>query len=126
MLGAKWPSSDFYVELRDGTDTMFFIVQVKSTSQPIDRHGFLPAQASLKKLRELNKYCCPTYVAAVDVNTEEVYMVAVNGTISSPISKFSTTFKLDSANRKKLYKDVETFWKGSGMKAYKNSFTHSI
>ncbi|RYU91344.1 DUF4365 domain-containing protein [Mucilaginibacter terrigena] len=126
MLGEKWPSSDFYVELRDGTDTMFFIVQVKSTIQGVDKYGFLPAQATLPKLRELNKYCCPTYVAAVDINKEEVYMVAVNGTVSARISKFPTTFKLDAANRQKLYKDVETFWKGSGIKAYKNSFTHSI
>jgi len=126
MLGEKWPASDFYVELRDGTDTMFFIVQVKSTTQGIDRNGFLPAHVTLTKLQELNRYCCPTYVAAVDVGKERVYMTAVNGTITSAITKFPTSFLLNSANRIKLYKDVETFWKGSGISMYKQTFKHSI
>lgn len=126
MLGEKWPASDFYVELRGQGEKMHFIVQVKSTEQPIDANNFLPITATLLKLQELNKYHCPTYLAAVNVKTDIVYMVAVNGNISQAIGKMPTTFELNTANRQKLYKDVELFWNGSGMKTYKHNFNHTI
>ena len=125
-LGEKWPSSDFYVELVGLKEHFFFIVQVKSTTQGFDKKGNLKVKASKKKLQELNAYYCPTYLAGVDIDTEEVFLIAINKHKRKDISKLPTKFKLDNANRKLLYDDVKEFWVNTDIKAYKNAFKHGI
>lgn len=125
-LGEKWPSSDFYVELIGLKENIYFIVQVKSTTQGLDGGNNLKVQATAKKLRELNNYYCPTYLAGVDVNTREVYLIPINKSKKKNLTKLSTSFILNEKNRKLLYKDVKNFWVNSGIKTYKKSFNHII
>ncbi|HEY0667629.1 MAG TPA: DUF4365 domain-containing protein [Sphingobacteriaceae bacterium] len=125
-LGEKWPSSDFYVELVGLKEHFFFIVQVKSTSQGLDKDGNLKIKAAKEKLRKLNSYYCPTYLAGVDVNTDSVYLIAINKNKRKNISKLPTKFKLDLQNRKLLFDEVKAFWMSSGLGRYKNIFRHRI
>lgn len=125
-LGEKWPSSDFYVELVGLKEHFFFIVQVKSTTQGLDKSGNLKVKANRKKIHELNAYYCPTYLAGVDIKTEEVYLIAINKNKRKDISKLPTKFKLDVKNRKLLYEEVKSFWENTNIKKYKNTFRHRI
>lgn len=125
-LGEKWPSSDFYVELVGLKEHFFFIVQVKSTSQGLDKRGNLKVKANKKKLKELNSYYCPTYLAGVDVRTDSVYLIPVNKNKRKDLNKLPTKFKLDTSNRKLLFDDVKTFWENTDLDTYKNTFKHGI
>jgi hypothetical protein len=125
-LGEKWPSSDFYVELIGLKEHFFFIVQIKSTAQGLDKNGNLKIQASKKKIAELNSYYCPTYLAGVDVNTQSVYLIGINEDKQKNISKLPTVFKLDSNNRKLLFDDVKSFWENTNLRKYKDNFKHRI
>lgn len=125
-LGEKWPSSDFYVELIGPKEHIFFIVQVKSTTQGLDKKNNLKIQAPATKLQELNRYYCPTYLAGVNVNTDDVYLIPINTSRRKNIGKLSTAFILNTANRKLLFDDVKDFWDNSGLKLYKQGFKHNI
>jgi hypothetical protein len=125
-LGEKWPTSDFYVELIGSKENFFFIVQVKSTRQKRDSASNLKINVPVKKIKLLNNYYCPTYLAGVDINTEEAFLLPINKLPKNVIRKLPTTFVLNERNCKKLYKEVCDFWKQSGLKPYKKSFKHSI
>jgi len=125
-LGEKWPSSDFYVELIGPKEHFFFIVQVKSTTQGLDTKGNLKAKATSKKIKELNSYYCPTYIAGVDVNSSSVYLIPINKNKRKDLSKITTEFILNTANRQKLFDDVKDFWETTDIKTYKRDFKHSI
>ncbi|HLN94047.1 MAG TPA: DUF4365 domain-containing protein [Flavobacterium sp.] len=125
-LGEKWPSSDFYVELVGLKQNFFFIVQVKSTTQGYDASGFLKVKAPRQKLHALNAYYCPTYVAGVNVDTGEVYLIPINTNKRKDLSKMPVTFALNKANRKKLFDDVKRFWENSGLDVYKRNFKHKL
>lgn len=125
-LGEKWPSSDFYVELIGPKEHFFFIVQVKSTSQGLDKSGNLKVKATSKKIKELNSYYCPTYLAGVDVNNSNVFLIPINKAKRKDLNKLPTTFQLNSANRQLLFDDVKDFWENTDIKDYKNKFKHSI
>ena len=125
-LGEKWPSSDFYVELIGPNEHFFFIVQVKSTSRGLDRSKYLKSKATAKKLRDLNRYSCPTYLAGVDINTNEVYLIPINKSLRRDLNKLPTSFALNKVNRRALFDDVYDFWTNSGLKTYKQNFNHNI
>ena len=125
-LGEKWPSSDFYVELIGPKEHFFFIVQVKSTTQGVDASGNLKVKAPKKKVADLNAYYCPTYLAGVNVNTNEVYLAAINKDLDKDFSKMPTVFKLDTNNRKTLFNEVKSFWENTDLRNYKDNFNHGI
>lgn len=125
-LGEKWPVSDFYVELLGPKEHLFFVVQVKSTTRKVSNKGRLRITAPKKKLKALNKYYCPTYLAGVEVKTDSVYLIAINTSKRKDINNLPTKFKLDANTRLKLFRDVRAFWKNSGLIGYKKKFKHSI
>jgi hypothetical protein len=125
-LGEKWPASDFYVELIDKKEHFFFIVQVKSTTLGIDRNRNLKVKVKKKKLQELNRYYCPTYVAGVDVNSDSVYLISLNKSKRKNLCGLPTRFKLNPQNRIALYNDVKDFWESSDLKAHKRTFNHAL
>jgi hypothetical protein len=126
QLGDKWPTSDFFVELNGLNNRFFFIVQVKSTAQGFDNNGNLKIILKKNKLRELNSYYCPTYLAGVDINSETVFIMPINKNKRKDISKLPSKYKLDSTMRQKLFEDVKNFWENTNIKVYKNSFKHKI
>jgi len=121
-LGDKWPVSDFYVELKNNDNYLFFIVQVKATAKPMTKGRQLPISATREQIRKLNAYYSPTYLAGVDVIKEKVYLKAINQEVTSNIRGIGTEFEFNEENGKKLYEDVERFWKGSDLDAYKSNF----
>lgn len=125
-LGEKWPASDFYVELIGPTEVFFFIVQVKATHKGLNRNGNLKVKVPKEKLHKLNEYYCPTYVAGVDNDTDEVYLVSVNTKRRKGISSLPTNFNLNKINRAKLYDEVKKFWLDSNIKTHKRNFKHKL
>lgn len=125
-LGEKWPASDFYVELIGPTEVFFFIVQVKATHSGLNNKGNLKIKVPKKKLHNLNSYFCPTYVAGVDNDSEEVYLVSINTNRRKGISSLPTKFILNKQNRIKLFNEVKDFWLNSNIKNYKRNFNHKI
>lgn len=125
-LGEKWPASDFYVELKGIAETLFFVVQVKTTSLGMNNRGRLRISVPLKKLNRLRNYHAPTYVAGVDVTNGRVYMTPIHLIAQRGISSLSTAFELNAANRRILYDDVIAFWAGAGIINYKNNFNHAF
>ncbi|NRS90806.1 hypothetical protein HNQ02_003753 [Flavobacterium sp. 7E] len=125
-LGEKWPASDFYVELIGPTEVFFFIVQVKATHSGLNNKGNLKIKVPKQKLHDLNSYFCPTYVAGVDNDSEEVYLVSINTNRRKGISSLPTKFILNKQNRIKLFNEVKDFWLNSNIKNYKRNFNHKI
>jgi len=123
-LGEKWPSSDFFVELSGLKERFFFIVQVKSTSLGFDKKGDLKISVAKRKIRELKAYYCPTYLAGVEVKSNSVYLLAINGNEQAGVRTLPTRFILNKQNRIRLYQEVKSFWEQSGLMTYKNNFKH--
>jgi len=125
-LGEKWPTSDFYVELIGPNENFYFVVQIKSTKQGLNKSGNLKVTVPKKKLHKLNLYYCPTFLAGVDVITEKVYLIPINTKRQKGISSLSTKFELDTPNRTKLFDDVKAFWLGTKLNSYKSKYKHSL
>lgn len=125
-LGEKWPTSDFYVELIGPKEHFFFIVQVKSTNQGINRDNKLRINVPKDKLHKLNNYFCPTYVVGIDVITEKAYIVSVNTKRRKAISSLSTKYEINTITRSRLFDDVKKFWTDSNVNNFKSTFKHSI
>lgn len=133
-LGDKWPTSDFYVELKNSKENFFFIVQVKSSSKTVGvRSKKLPIKVSSEKTNSLSEYYAPTYIAGVDMVTEDVYLIPVNNIQALGINSIETKFEINNSFKthgtailQLLYDDVRSFWINSNLMQYKNSFQHSI
>jgi len=125
-LGEKWPASDFYIELIGPTDRFFFIVEVKSTTQGFDKKGNLNIVATKERVRALNAYYCPTYLAGVEMHSNSVYLTAVNRDKRKDMGSLPAKFILNSENRLRLFKEVQSFWKGTDVKKYKRNFKHVL
>lgn len=128
-LGAKWPVSDYYVELNDDDNPIHFIVQIKSTSKPINRNNNIPISITKKKVNQLSNYNAPTFLAGVDVPNEIVYLIPIYKRHKKAISKISGAFVLNANDKKaslknlKLLKtEVKRFWRGTNTKSQKRVF----
>lgn len=132
-LGGKWPVSDYYVEVNDDNNPFHFIVQVKSTSKPLNRNNNLPISISRKKVNQLSNYDAPTFLAGVDVPNETVYLIPIYKRQSAAISKISGTFILNANDKKTSLKnlklletEVKRFWRNTDTKSKKRSFKTSL
>ena len=125
-LGEKWPVSDFYVELVDFSQHYHFFVQVKSTTRGLDREGNLTITADKEKVNRLSQYHAPTYIAGVDILTEEVFLMTINAPLENNLTKMPTTFKLADSNLEVLFDEVKDFWNRSGIRKYKTTFNFQV
>lgn len=125
-LGDKWPTSDFYVELNNLNERLFFIVQVKSSIRGYDKNNNLKIHVPKTKINLLRSYYAPTYLAGVDIPGEKVYLSAINTLVTKDITRISTKFELNTSTLQLLYGEVRHFWHHSGLSIYKENYLHKI
>ena len=132
-LGAKWPVSDYYVEINDDDNPFHFVVQIKSTAQALNRNNNLPISISQKKVNQLSNYNAPTFLAGVDVTNETVYLVPIYKRQGAAISKISGTFVLSPNDKKTSFKnlkllesEVKRFWRNTNTKKNKRNFKSTL
>jgi hypothetical protein len=118
-LGAKWPKSDFYIEIIDpGNPPLFFIVQVKATTalNSIPSIGF-----SRDERNDFAKYMAPTYLIGVDVNSEKAFAIFVKSG-NTGLSGISMSFELSIQNLELLYDEIKLFWTKTNIPTIKSRF----
>lgn len=121
-LGAKWPTSDFVVELV-GSPGRFFFVQVKSTRKRHKSATKVYASASKWKIQQLLSYAAPSFVVAVDERQEKAFLVRPKA--AKKIASIERAYPLDDAAvRSALAIEVKKYWSGqaSNKKSYKSVF----
>lgn len=128
-LGAKWPVSDYYVEINNDDRPLHFIVQIKSTNQPLNRNNNLAIQVSKNKINQLSNYNAPTYLAGVDITNEIVYLIPMYRRKKTGISKISSSFVLSKEdlersliNLELLQAEIIRFWRSTDTIRRKRKF----
>ena len=126
FLGEKYEAKDYLVTLIDptcGTDATFY-VQVKATTKGYRGSG---AKQKLKanvtkngvgKLREAN---LPAYVVGIDVINEKAYLAPITP-LTTALNGIPTTHQIDCTVIKKLWNEVNDYWKGRTMTLPTTSF----
>ena len=124
FLGDKWPTIDYYVELRrvQGS-TPFFFVQVKATREMIPNGAeFLKINAEKKKCEKLYSIPGPTYIAGVHVPTRKVYILSIHAQPTQGVYSIPLKYELTPDNLRLLHKEVRDFWKSFPHKPRESSF----
>ena len=140
LLGGKVPAFDLLAELipQNAQEKPYqFLLQVKSTDvahpyTKIDRRLKTPVPDN--KLQALIDRPLPTYVAGVDLNTADVYLVPAFDRTNSYRNSIPTGFKLigkpkKTSNKRQLQRlkdDVTNYWQGLNIDNYKPSFNSTI
>lgn len=140
LLGGKVPAFDLLAELipHDDQEKPYqFLIQVKTTNT---KHPFTKRVKKLKtpvpdkKLKALINRPLPTYVAGVDLNTFDVYLVSAFDRTKSFRNSIPTGFKLEgkpnvAANKRnlnRLWDDVKRYWLNLNIDTYKPNYNSSI
>lgn len=134
FLGEKAPVGDFILEINNEATPYECMVQVKSTeSGKNKRDGRLKAKVPAGKMRKLINRPLPTYVAGVDVKTEEVFIApAFNATHdykkSIPVAhKLSASDPIVSqATITMLKNDIIDFWTRAKLTRAKAGFKTAL
>lgn len=115
-LGGKYPTVDFIVDILapDDISLGFFFVQVKSTSQGVNKTGRLPIAVEQVRFNRLAEIPAPTYLVGVDVAAEMSFIVAAYRPRAASVASILTDFSLrDDEIKIDLYKEVIQFWKAN-------------
>lgn len=140
LLGGKVPAFDLLAEIVPDTNAQEkpyqFLIQVKSTD---DANPFTQADHRLKtpvpndKLNALIDRPLPSYIAGVDLNTSEVYLVPAFDRGAGYGGSIPDTFRLVKGNRaantvllQRLKNDVIDYWRGLDIDVYKPSFHSAL
>lgn len=140
LLGGKVPAFDLLAELipQNAQEKPYqFLIQVKSTNdaQPFTkRDRKLKTPVPDKKLQALINRPLPTYVAGVDLNTLDVYLVPAFDRTNSYRNSIPSGFKLIGKPKKisnnrqlqRLKDDVTNYWQGLNIDNYKPHFNSMI
>src|SRR5271166_4382130 len=113
FLGDKWPSIDFYVELRNlRRRTPYFFVQAKSTASKFPKNS--PSlKISMKKrdVERLLRVPGPTYVFGIHEPSRRVFVQSVFlGMPVKAITRIPPINELTAGNLQVLYDEVRRFW----------------
>ena len=140
LLGGKVPAFDLLAELipQNAQEKPYqFLIQVKSTN---DAHPYTINDRRLKTPVPDNKYQAlidrplPTYVAGVDLNTSDVYLVPAFDRTKSYRSSIPSGFKLigkpkEASNKRKLQRlkdDIVQYWQHLNIDNYKPNYASLI
>lgn len=140
LLGGKMPAFDLFAELipqNDQEKPYQFLIQVKSTN---GAHPYTKKERKLKtpvpdkKLQALIDRPLPTYVAGVDLNTSDVYLVPAFDRTQSYRNSIPTGFKLigkpkEAANERMLNRlkdDSTLYWQDLNIDNYKTNYNSTI
>jgi Domain of unknown function (DUF4365) len=125
FLGDKWPSIDFYVELRNLRGrTPYFFVQAKSTGSTFPTNS-RSLRISMKKrdVERLLRIPGPTYVFGVHEPSRRVFVRSVHlGTPVKGIARIPLSNELTTGNLQVLYDEVRMFWKTTNHKPQASVF----
>jgi Domain of unknown function (DUF4365) len=125
FLGEKWPSIDFYIELRNVKGQRpYFFAQVKTTGKNLSTKSKNLVISSTKvDVVNLLRFPGPTYLLGVHEPTKRVFIRSVHsGVPEKAITRIPLTHELTGAKLKVLYDEVRDFWAGSGGKPQDSSF----
>jgi hypothetical protein len=126
FLGDKWPTIDFYVELRNVKgSTPHFLAQVKTTAGNLtDTSENLRISTREQDIRRLLRIPGPTYLFGVHEPTERVFVRSVHkGIPVQAITRIPVSYELTPENLRVLYDEVRTFWKSTGHKPNHSEFS---
>jgi hypothetical protein len=126
FLGDKWPSIDFYVELRDVRNrTPYFFVQVKATTSILNaRSKNLSISTKKRDIERLLRVPGPTYILGIHEPSKRVFVRSVHaGILVKAITRIPVSYELTSKNLRVLYNEVRQFWKTSTQKPKLSVFT---
>jgi hypothetical protein len=117
FLGAKAEGLDFEVELiNSAIFRAMFYVQVKATAKPnrysgVGKKRRIRVTLKSSDARKLGNMKIPAYVVGVDVLSGRAYIAHVKAGATKGFTGISTRQVLNCVAIKKLWKEVEDFWK---------------
>jgi hypothetical protein len=120
FLGEKAEAKDFLVNLIEPTsgDASFY-VQVKATTQGYSGKGAnrkLKVKVEAADVEKLKLVPAPAFVVGIDVHQDCGFLLAITGkTKTAAISGLLTTHRLNCHLIKKLWKEVDEYWKQKKM-----------
>jgi hypothetical protein len=122
FLGDKWPSIDFYVELRAvGEKKFYFFAQAKTTTAKLART--LHISTKKKDIAALLQIPGPTYIFGIHAPSGRVFVRSVHaGTPLKAITRMPATHELTSGRLRMLHKEVREFWEGTNYKPTSSVF----
>lgn len=140
LLGGKVPVFDLLVEIVPDANAQEkpyqFLVQVKSTQEAnpfTKRTHRLKTPVPNDKLNALIDRPLPSYVAGVDINTSDVYLVPAFDRGAGYGGSIPDTFRLIKGNKavntallQRLKNDVIAYWHGLNIDVYKPSFNSAL
>jgi hypothetical protein len=122
--GEKAEAKDFTVScVNPSCYEATFFVQVKATTRGYTGKGKsrkLRASVSAKDVKRLKNLTGPAFIAGIDVENEEGYLVSVTKNSPAKYSGIPCTHKIDCPLIKKLWKRVEQYWVKRNMAARKS------
>jgi hypothetical protein len=124
FLGDKAETKDFTVYCIDPScGEATFFVQVKATSKGYvgkGRKRKLRVNVSEKDVKKLKRVTGPAFIAGIDTEVEEGYLVSVTKHSPKKYSGIPCTHKINCTLIEKLWKNVERYWKQQNMLARKS------
>lgn len=127
FLGDKFQTLDFIVELVDAEQgTPYLFVQVKTTTQGYTAEKGprrLRIRLEAEDVTRMREYPAPTYLAGVDLNDERIFILSIEEITTTSVSGLPTTFPLDCGNLKRLWDEVNAFWKARDMRMMSSVFS---
>jgi hypothetical protein len=125
FLGDKWPSIDFYVELRTvRMRTPYFFGQAKATrSRLLKSSPNLRISTKRRDVERLLRIPGPTYIFGVHEPSMRVFIRSVHqGTRLRAITTIPITHELTARNLRALHTEVRRFWEGNDHKPSNSVF----
>ncbi len=127
FLGDKAEALDFLVELTSVEGfTPFFFVQVRTT-----RLGYtsgrneprLKVKVTKETIAKIRGYPAPRYLVGIDDQKSRSFIVPILDGMPSGYSSISTRYPLNCANLKKLWRDVNDYWRSHQMRMQVSVFS---
>lgn len=140
LLGGKVPAFDLLAEIVPNVNShekpYQFLIQVKSTenAKPFTIAGHrLKTPVPKDKLNALIDRPLPSYIAGVDLNTSDVYLVPAFDRKAGYGGSIPDTFRLIKGNKVanaalllRLKNDVISYWQGLNVDVHKPSFHSAL
>ena len=122
FLGDKWPSIDFYVELRAVRKRKpYFFAQAKTTAARLS--GSLSISTKKKDIGKLLQIPGPTYIFGIHEPSQRVFVRSVHaGTPLRAITRISLSNELTRRKLRVLHDEVRTFWSTDNYKPRSSAF----
>jgi hypothetical protein len=122
FLSEKWPTIDFYVELRAVRKRKpYFFAQAKATTTALS--GGLRISTKRKDIELLLRIPGPTYIFGIHEPSKRVFVQSVHtGTPLRAITRIPLSQELTRKKFRVLHKEVREFWKTNGRKPISSAF----